>query len=75
MEREIVSLEAKTGLDNNELMEASVKGDSGTIKRLSKTIHDSRSRIESLFSELERLHIDLEDRTKEFEEKLSGMEA
>ncbi len=74
MEREIVSLEAKTGLDNNELMEASVKGDGGTIKRLSKTIHDSRSRIESLFSELERLNIDLEDRTKEFEEKLSGME-
>jgi len=75
MEREIVSLEAKTGLDNNELMEASVKGDGGTIKRLSKTIHDSRSRIESLFSELEQLQIELESRTKEFEEKLSGMEA
>jgi hypothetical protein len=55
-------------------MEASVNGDGGTIKRLSKAIHDSRSRIESLFSDLESLHTELEDKTKEFEEKLSGVE-
>jgi ATP-binding cassette subfamily F protein 3 len=75
IEREIEGLEAKTGLDNNELMEASVKGDGGAIKRLSKTVHDLRSRIESLFSELEHLQTELEDRTKEFEEKLNGVEA
>ncbi|MBI5098961.1 MAG: ATP-binding cassette domain-containing protein [Nitrospirae bacterium] len=75
IEKEIVSLEAKTGLDNNELMEASVKGDGEAIRILSQAVHSSQSKIESLFSELERLQTELESRTKEFEQKLSGMEA
>jgi ATP-binding cassette subfamily F protein 3 len=74
IEREIVSLEAKTGLDNNALMEASVKGDGAAIRILSQAVHNSQSKIESLFSELERLQIELDSRTKEFEERLSGME-
>jgi ATP-binding cassette subfamily F protein 3 len=74
IEREIESLEAKTELDNNALMEASVKGDGSAIRTLSQAVHNSQSKIESLFPELERLHIELEDRTKEFEERLSGME-
>jgi len=74
IEREIVSLEAKTLLDNNALMEASVKGDGAAIKTLSQAVHNSQSKIESLFSELERLQTELDNRKKEFEEKLSSIE-
>ena len=73
-EKEIMGLEEKTGQDNSDLLKASVKGDGETIKRLSKAIHNSKSKIESLFSELELLHIDLESRTKEFEEKIGAVE-
>jgi ATP-binding cassette subfamily F protein 3 len=75
IEREIVGLEAIVGQSNKDIMDASAKGDGDTIKRLSKALHDSQSRIESLFSELERLQLKLEDKTKEFDEKLSGVEA
>jgi predicted nucleic acid-binding Zn-ribbon protein len=73
-EKEIMGLEEKTGQDNSDLLKASVTGDGETIKKLSKAVHDSKSKIESLFSELELLHIDLENRTKEFEEKIGAAE-
>jgi ATP-binding cassette subfamily F protein 3 len=73
-EKEIMGLEEKTGQDNSDLLKASVTGDGETIKKLSKAVHDSKSKIESLFSELELLHIDLESRTKEFEEKIGAVE-
>ncbi|RJQ49204.1 MAG: ABC transporter ATP-binding protein [Nitrospiraceae bacterium] len=75
IEREIVGLEAIVVQSNKDLMDASAKGDSDAIKKLSKALHDSQSKIESLFAELERLHVELEDKTKEFEEKLSATEA
>jgi ATP-binding cassette subfamily F protein 3 len=74
IEREIISLEEMLGQGNKDILEASLKGDGETIKRLSKAIHASQSRIEFLFPELQRLHTELEDRAREFEEKLSGME-
>ena len=74
IEREIVSLEAKTVLDNRAIMEASVKGDGASIRTLSQSVHNSQSKIESLFSELERLQTELDSRKKEFEEKLSSIE-
>ncbi|RJQ52943.1 MAG: ABC transporter ATP-binding protein [Nitrospiraceae bacterium] len=74
IEREIMGLEETVAQGSKDIMEASVKSDGETIKRLSKTIHDSKSKIDSLFCELERLHTELGDRTEEFEEKLSGME-
>jgi len=55
-------------------MDASAKSDGGAITALSKALHDSQSKIDSLFSELERLHIKLENKTKEFEERLNGVE-
>ncbi len=73
IEREIMSLEAMAGQSNKDIMDASVKGNGDTINRLSKALHDSQSKISSLFSELEPLHIELEDKTKKFEEKLSGI--
>ncbi len=70
IENKIISLEEKTEQDNNDLLEASQTGDGEVIKNLSKAIYDSRSTIESLFSELEILHNELESKTKEFEERL-----
>ena len=75
IEKEIIKLEEKTGQDNSDLLDASVAGSGEDIKRLSKAIHASRLRIDKLFPELEKLHDELDSRTKEFEEKLSAMEA
>ena len=74
VEEEIISLEKKTGQDNTNILDASLKSDGETIKRLSKAIHDSTLKIESLFSELELLHDELENMTKAFEEKLKVTE-
>ncbi len=74
IEREIMSLEVMVGQGNKDIIKASLKGDSYTINTLSKALHDSQSKIDSLFSELEPLHIEFEDKTKKFEEKLSGIE-
>ena len=73
IERDIMSLEAMVEQSNKDIMYASVKGNGDTINKLSKALHDSQSKISSLFSELEPLHIEFEDKTKEFEEKLSGI--
>ncbi len=74
IEGEIIRLEEKTVQDNDDLIKASVAGDAETIRRLSKAIHDSKSKIESLFSVLESLHGELDSRTREFEEKLNAVE-
>jgi ATP-binding cassette subfamily F protein 3 len=70
-EQEIVSLEEKIEQDNNALLDASVKGDGEIIKGLSKAIHDSKSRVERLFVELELLHEKFDSRKKEFNAKLN----
>lgn len=69
----IIKLEEKTEQDNSDLMEASVAGDSETIKELSKAIYDSKSKIEALFPELEQLHTEFDRKTKEFDEKLNSL--
>jgi len=74
IEREIIRLEDKVGTDNSDLLDASVQGDGETIKKLSKAVHDSRSKIDSLFTELEHFHTRHENSTKEFEERLREME-
>jgi ATP-binding cassette subfamily F protein 3 len=72
LENEIICLEERADQDNKDLIEASLKGDGETIKRLSKALHDAKTRIESLFAELERTHTELNSKKKEFEEKLSA---
>jgi len=71
-ENEIMSLEEKIENDNNDLLDASVKGDGKTIKGLSKAIHDAKFKVDRLFYELEHLHDEYDNRSKEFEEKLSA---
>ena len=72
VEGRIMSLEEKVEHDNNELLEASMKGDGEAIKKLSKAVHDAKAEIETLFAELERMHLERESRTKEFEDRLSA---
>jgi ATP-binding cassette subfamily F protein 3 len=72
LEKEIIRLEQKTEQDNRDLIEASLKGDGNIIKKLSKTIHYSHSKIESLFLELELMHVELNKKTKDFNEKVSA---
>ncbi|KPK36573.1 MAG: hypothetical protein AMK70_01710 [Nitrospira bacterium SG8_35_1] len=74
IEREIIGLEKKISRDNSALLDASVQGEGEKIKKLSKEVHDSKSRIDSLFTELEHFHARLEKSTKEFEERLRHTE-
>jgi ATP-binding cassette subfamily F protein 3 len=71
-ESEIISLEEQTVQDNDNLLEASLKGNGEAIKSLSKSIHEAKLKIETLFSELERMHAEFESKSKEFEERLSA---
>jgi ATP-binding cassette subfamily F protein 3 len=74
IEREIIGLEKKISRDNSALLDASVQGEGEKIKKLSKEVHDSKSRIDSLFTELEHFHARLEKSTKEFEDRLRHTE-
>ena len=60
----IISLEKKVNQDNSDLIDASTKGDGEMIKELSKAVHEARSKIESLFAELEDLHSELDRKKK-----------
>jgi ATP-binding cassette subfamily F protein 3 len=75
IEAEIMFLEEANDENNEKLLEASTKGDGDNIKKLSKEIHESTARIESLFSDLERLHGELDVKAIDFEEKLNGLQA
>ncbi len=75
IEKEIMGLEEKTEQDNQDLVEASQKGDGDVIRKLSKEIQESQALIESLFTNLETLHAELDSRAKEYEEKLSDLQS
>ena len=75
IETGIISLEAKTEEDNEQLIKASMNGDGDAIRELSKAVHHSKAKIESMFSELESLHKELDRKAKEFEDKLDAIEA
>jgi ATP-binding cassette subfamily F protein 3 len=73
VEEHIMRLEGMIEQDTQALLDASIKGNGEHIKTLSKTIHDSRTKIDSLFDELTSLTEALEIKTKEFEEKLQTL--
>mgnify|MGYP001579997580 FL=1 len=73
IEREIMNLEAVIAQSNKDIMDASAKGDGDALTKLSKALRDSQSKIDSLFAELERLQAEIENKTKEYEEKLSAV--
>lgn len=75
VEETIIQLEQQIERDTQALIEVSVKGDGESIKRLSRSIHKSRERINSLFNELETVTGELDTRSREFEERLGALKA
>jgi len=75
VEEAIMTLEQGVGRDTQSLIEASVRGDGESIRRLSRSVHESREKIDTLFDELEALTSELELKSREFEEKLEVLKA
>jgi ATP-binding cassette subfamily F protein 3 len=75
IEEAITQLEQVTGQDTQALINASVKGYGESINRLSRSIHESRGKIDILFEELETLTDKLNVKTREFEERLEALKA
>lgn len=73
-EETIMHLENQIEQDTQALLEVSVKGEGQSIKTLSKSIHESKTRIDTLFDELATLTEKLEIKTKEFEERLRELD-
>ena len=71
IENMIEELEQKVEGNNDALINASSKGDSGSVLQLSKEMHAAQQKIESLFHELATLTEDFERRSREFEEQLN----
>jgi ATP-binding cassette subfamily F protein 3 len=74
VEESIIHLEKRIEQDTQALIEASVKGDGESIKKLSKSIHESRVEIDILFDELETLTTELEAKSCDFVEKLEAVQ-
>lgn len=72
-EKEVLRLEEKIEQENQEIREASLKGDGEAIKILTKKLHESKSRLDAIFAKLDLLRIEIEGRTKEFEEELESL--
>ncbi|MCL4492082.1 MAG: ATP-binding cassette domain-containing protein [Nitrospirae bacterium] len=75
VEDTIVHLEQRIEQDNRTLLDASLKGDGRAIKELSKSLHYSKGSIDALFNELALLTDELNDKSREFEEKLNELNA
>lgn len=73
VEETIMRLERGIEHDTRTLIEASVKGDGESIKRLSRSVHESRVKIDILFDELETLTGELEMKSRDFEERLEAL--
>ncbi|MFZ2197696.1 MAG: ATP-binding cassette domain-containing protein [Thermodesulfovibrionales bacterium] len=72
-EKEVLKLEEKIERQNQEIRETSLKGDGEAIKILTKKLHESKSRLDAVFTKLDLLRSESESRTKEFEEELEGL--
>jgi len=75
LEENIVKLEQAVDQDTQELVAASAKRDGEAIRKLSKSVHDAKEKIETLFSELEVLTRERDEKAKEFEQQLSNIQA
>ncbi|HET6364985.1 MAG TPA: ATP-binding cassette domain-containing protein [Nitrospirota bacterium] len=73
IEQEITRLEQDVERDTQELLEASMKGQALEIKRLSTAIHDAKTRIDTLFTELEMATNEHDAKVKEFDQQLNEL--
>ncbi len=74
VEKAIMRREKEVDQDTHSLLEASQKGHGESIKRLSKSVHESKKIIEDMFNELDVLTSEYEKKAIEFEGKLNGQE-
>ena len=75
VEEAIILAEQQIGQNTQSLIEASVKGDGESIRRMTKSVQEAREKIDILFDELETLTDELDAKTREFEEKLEALKA
>jgi ATP-binding cassette subfamily F protein 3 len=73
-EKTIMLLEKDVEKESHSLVEASEKGDGEAISKLSISIHNLNSRIETLFKELETLTAEHDAKANEFEQKMSELQ-
>jgi ATP-binding cassette subfamily F protein 3 len=75
VEEMITRIEEKMNHDTLALVEASSKGDGGSIRVLSIAIHEGRRNIDMLFDELETLTDTLDVKAREFEDRFAALRA
>ncbi len=73
LEQEITRLELEVERDTQELLEASMKGQALDIKRLSTAVHDAKTRIDTLFADLEMATNEHDAKVKEFDQQLNEL--
>lgn len=72
-EKEVLKLEEKIERENQEIREASLRGEGEAIKILTKKLLESKSRLDAVFAKLDLLRSEIEDRTREFEGELESL--
>jgi ATP-binding cassette subfamily F protein 3 len=73
LEQEITRLEQEVERDTQALLEASMKGQALEIKRLSTAVRDAKTRIDTLFAELEMATNEHDAKAKEFDQQLNEL--
>lgn len=73
VEETITGLEQRIEEDTKSLLEVVSKGDGEAIKRLSRSIHESKKEIDMRFDELEILSEELDLKSREFEERFEAL--
>lgn len=71
IEETIIRLEKQIEDENERLLDVSVKGDGDGIKKLSRSIHEAKEKIDLLFNKLGALADELDVKSREFEERLN----
>ncbi len=72
-EETIMALEGKMETDNEALADAALKGDGPRIQALSKSLHDARLQVETLFETLTNLTEEHNRRDRDFAEQFDSL--
>jgi ATP-binding cassette subfamily F protein 3 len=75
VEETIMQFEHGIERDTQALIDASTKGDGESIRRLSKSVHELKGKIDILFDELEKLTAEFDAKAREFEGRLEALKA
>jgi len=73
LEEEITKLEFDVEQDTQKLLEASLKGEALSIKRLSQAVRDNKARIDARFAELQTVTSEHDEKAKEFDLQLNEL--